>query len=135
MIGLLLGNWKLIALGLAALAVAGVIGAHFAHDRHVVRERDEARVAALTQTINYGRALVNRVVLEAAITRQNASITALGEASARASQIAQEGLRRARAAHLADEGRIAALRRPLVAATACLRSDEAAQRARLALGS
>src|SRR5689334_8225119 len=113
MIGLLFSNWKLIGLGLAGLAVAAFIGVHLAHDRHVVRERDEARAALLQQTINYGQCLVNRVVLQSAINTQNASIATIAEQGRRASQEAATALSRAQALHRGDEARIAALRRPL----------------------
>lgn len=124
------GGWALIGI---AVVLLGVFGALTLRLRLAENARDEARGERDTAQRELGRCQSNRLALEAGINVQNAAMTALGNASHQALQSAQEGLRRAQAAHVADEGRLARLQRPLTGATACARADEAAERAREAL--
>lgn len=96
-------------------------------------QRNAAILFAFGQQVDLSISRVNVSTLTGAIFRQNDAVTALNQASARASQEAAEGLRDAERRHRSDEARLAAVRRPLTATTVCLRADEAAARAREAL--
>lgn len=130
-LGRIVGIGALVALavGTAGLYVAGLK----ADTRRALAERDRARAAALSQHLSYAMCLGNRLILQSAIERQNAAVADLERRGRAASQEAAEALRRAQERHRNDAAVIARLRRPLTGATACERSDEAAERAREAL--
>ena len=136
-LALLMGNWRMIAIGLAVVVVMGS-GLAWVHSKNAAVHRAQVQRNAAVRAYVLGEvdlisARINEVTLGDAISRQNVAIAQQGEDSARRLQDAATGLARAQAVHRSDEARLAVLRRPLVAATPCQRSDEAAQRAREAL--
>ncbi len=141
MIGFLLGLNPRIWAGIAATLFIGALIAFVAlwvHNmRHAVTvaqgQRNVAVVSFVRSEIDLVTARVNEAVLSDAISVQNHAIQVQGQRSAQALSEAATGLARAQAVHRSDEARLAVLRRPLAAPTACGRADEAARRAREAL--
>lgn len=130
-------TWFTIGAGIAVALAIGVFWAWIASKDHAIHEardqRDTAIHTLVLSEVDLITARVNEAVLSDAIGRQNAAVQSLSAESARRLQEAAVGLARAERLHATDAARLAVLGRPLVAATACERADEAAARARAAL--
>lgn len=123
---------------IGAVALVLIVGWRvqaWAHGKDVALANSQAQTRAAYQrqaaTITWAGRLQqnwiievgNRVRITAAADRQTAMVRAQADASARAAQTAQDGLRRALATHTRDDARLAALARPVAGVTACERAE------------
>lgn len=135
-LALLTNRYVLAGLGLAALLAFGGIQTARLHYEHRARLHDRAAMAVrLIEAINDQVMLrANVGTLEAALQAQSAAVRQQSARSAAALQDASRALAEARAGERNTQRRLDALSRPTAGATVLDRANDAARRAREALG-